>query len=88
MVSSGRPHSSNSEMKIIEIATISFCDIASGDPSVAIVRRCPEGVAVSLSIEGNGDLEVLLDPASARKLAAAIYQGAEMDFWAPENENF
>lgn len=65
-------------MEIIELATILFRDGDSGEPAVAIVRKCESNVAVSLSIQQNGDLEVLLDVASAQKLANAIKHGVDL----------
>jgi hypothetical protein len=64
-------------MEFSEIATIAFTDCESGDSAVAIVRQCGGVLGVALSLKHDGDVEVFLDPASARKLASAIAQGVE-----------
>ena len=61
-----------------EIETIEFIDLGSGAPAVAIVRQCEGNVGLTLSIQRNGDLEVMLDTASAQKLADAINERIEM----------
>jgi len=65
-------------MIIDELATITFVDGDSGNSAVAVVRRCGDKIAVALSIERNGDIEVLLDMDSAGKLQQAIRSGIEM----------
>jgi hypothetical protein len=65
-------------METKELATIMFSDGDSGEPTVAVVRQCDSNIGLALSIQGNGDLEVFLDVASARKLIHAITQGIAM----------
>lgn len=64
-------------METREIATIAFIDSGSGEPAVAVVRQSDGCVAICLSIQRSGDLEVLLDRASAQKLAEAINVGVK-----------
>jgi hypothetical protein len=65
------------KMETREIATIAFIDSGSGEPAIAVVRQSDGCVALCLSIQRSGDLEVLLDRASAQKLAEAIKEGVE-----------
>lgn len=55
-----------------EAATITFRDASSSDEAVAIVRYDAELVALCLSLKTDGDIEVVMKKADARKLAAAL----------------
>jgi hypothetical protein len=55
-----------------EAATIMFQDADSSDEAVAIVRYDADHVALGLSLKGDGDLEVLMKKADAKKLSDAL----------------
>ena len=59
--------------------TIEFYDFESSDEALAIVRQVEERVALALSIRGDGDIDVLLNSATAKKLAEALLQACEAD---------
>ncbi|GAB6188040.1 hypothetical protein [Thermopirellula anaerolimosa] len=61
-----------------EIATIVFTEADSGNDAVAIVRQCGKRLAVALSVQDNGDLEVLLDVETATRLLEAIKVGIDV----------
>ena len=62
-------------MTIQDVATIRFTDHDSGDEAVVIVRRCDDKLSIALSVRGNGDIEVLIDSDTAKRVAEAITQG-------------
>ena len=64
-------------MIIKEIATISFCDGESGTEAVAIIRLCGDRMALAISIQDDGDLEILIDEDTAQKLVAALSVGID-----------
>jgi hypothetical protein len=55
-----------------EAATIRFKDAESSDVAVAIVRYDERRVALCLSLKSNGDIEVVMEKADARKLVEAL----------------
>jgi hypothetical protein len=55
-----------------EIATIKFTDIDTNDEAVAIVRSDEDSVAVALSLESDGDIEVVMKKEDAKKLSEAL----------------
>ncbi|WP_435007372.1 hypothetical protein P12x_004691 [Tundrisphaera lichenicola] len=59
-------------MKIVDISTIEFRDPESGSLALAMVRRCGNWVVLGMSIQANGDFDVVIDLESARKLAEGI----------------
>ena len=54
------------------IATIRFMEVDTREACVVIVRATFGGVAIALSRESNGDLEVMLPAAQARELSEAL----------------
>jgi hypothetical protein len=64
-------------MVVSELATISFRDGDTGESAVMIVRQCDRSLALAISLQGDGDMQVLLDAASAEKLANALKKGIE-----------
>ena len=55
---------------------LTFQDLDSGSTGLATARAAGASVGVGLSLEENGDIEVFLSPASARRLAALIVAAA------------
>jgi len=55
-----------------EVATITFKECETGSEAAAIVRRDAESVALCLTIENNGDIEVFMKREDARKLVDAL----------------
>ncbi len=55
-----------------EAATITFQDVGTSDEAIAIVRYDESRVALSLSLKADGDVEVVMKKADARKLVEAL----------------
>jgi hypothetical protein len=60
-----------------ECASISFTDAESGDTALAVIRRDDRRIALTLSLESNGDIEVFLAKADARRLLAALREAID-----------
>jgi len=61
-------------MSLSEFGTLRAVDAESGDELVAIVRGDAQNVALCLSVEKNGDVEVVLASSDAKKLLALLQQ--------------
>ena len=61
-----------------EAATITFLDARSSDEAVAIVRYDSELVALCLSLKTDGDIEVGMKKADAKKLSEALSKALSM----------
>lgn len=57
---------------MIEVATIPFKDLDSGNSGVAVVRFDKDCVAICLSLEAAGDIEVVLCHKDAASLQGAL----------------
>jgi hypothetical protein len=55
-----------------EIATLNMIDEDSGEGAVAIVRTIGESVALCLSLENHGDVEVVMKPRDCERLLMAL----------------
>jgi hypothetical protein len=55
-----------------EIATLNMIDEDSGEEAVAIVRTVGGAIALCLSLESNGDVEVVMKPRDCERLLAAL----------------
>jgi hypothetical protein len=55
-----------------EVATLTFFDADSGEEAVAIVREVPTGIALAVSLQRDGDIEVVLKPSDCEALIAAL----------------
>lgn len=55
-----------------ESATITFRDTESAEEALAIVRYDQSNVALCLSLKSDGDMEVVMKKADARKLIEAL----------------
>lgn len=55
-----------------EIATIQIIDDDSGEEAVAIVRVVEGRIALCLSLEENGDVEVVMKPGESESLLEAL----------------
>ena len=64
------------EAAMDQIAQVSFLDPEQGCHALANVRAGSSRVALSLSLETNGDCEVFLSPELARELAQALQMAA------------
>ena len=60
-----------------QVASLVFRDVEAGSPAFASLRAANEVVALALSLETNGDLEVCVTPKVARELAAALEIAAQ-----------
>jgi hypothetical protein len=60
-----------------EVATIPFSDGDSGGNAMAIVRQCGDRIALCVSIEEGGDIEVLIDVATTERLIDALKRGVD-----------
>jgi hypothetical protein len=67
-----------------EIAAVAFLDADSGEEALAIVRAGPAGIALALSLQRDGDIEVVLKPREAEALMAAL--GEAVIIASPPNE--
>jgi hypothetical protein len=56
--------------------TLRFDDLDDGDESLVIVRAVPGGVALALSKKSDGDLEVVMPPSIAERVASALRDAA------------
>jgi hypothetical protein len=54
------------------IATIKFQEVGTDEECVAIIRAASGSVAVALSRESDGDVEVVLPTVQARELSRAL----------------
>ena len=54
------------------IATISFRDLDNSDEAAAIVRASPGYVAFTLTLRIDGDVQVVMPPATCDQLIAAL----------------
>jgi hypothetical protein len=59
-------------MNLVEIATVSFKDLNSNDQALAIVRADKGVLALCLSVERGGDIEVIFEKAEFHKLLATL----------------
>ena len=59
-------------MESLNVATIQFTDVVSGDAGVAIVRLTDRAVGLCLSLKQDGDVEVFLSNSDASHLVAAL----------------
>ncbi len=55
-------------------AGFSFTDVDSGDEGYVGVRAIKDGVGITLSLKGNGDIEVFLPTEDANRMARIITQ--------------
>jgi len=55
-----------------EIATITFTECETSSHATAIIRRDDESVALCLTVESNGDLEVVMKRDDAKRLLEAL----------------
>lgn len=53
-------------------ASGTFTDLESTSPAYWSVRRFPGMVALGLSVETNGDIDIAFDPVTAREVATAL----------------
>ena len=60
------------ERKEIHVERIDFTDHDSGGTGFAGVRVWVDSVGLTLSLEANGDMEVILDPSVATEIARAL----------------
>jgi hypothetical protein len=60
------------------IAALNFTDLDSGDEAHASVRASDEGIALSLSLRTDGDIEVVMPPDVGRRLAEALASAADI----------
>lgn len=56
-----------------EIATITFTECETSSDATAIIRRDAESVALCLTVESNGDLEVVMKRDDAKRLLDALH---------------
>jgi hypothetical protein len=56
--------------------TLTFDDLGDGDESLVIVRALPGGVGLTLSKKSDGDVEVVMPPAIAERVASALRDAA------------
>jgi hypothetical protein len=66
------------EQNMIEIDTIRFKDLDSGDDALAIVRCDNQAVWLCLASEANGDIELALDRRTAEALMDALRRAIEL----------
>lgn len=59
-------------MKNLDSTTIEFVDGETQDQGVAIVRDAGGFIGLALSLARDGDIEVLLAPADAQRIADAL----------------
>jgi hypothetical protein len=57
-----------------QIAYIPFMDADSGDQAFAIVRAQPGLVALGLSLQSDGDLEVVFGAEECKQLISALHE--------------
>jgi hypothetical protein len=57
---------------MIEAASITFRDADSGDDAVVIIRYDTVSVALSVSLKSDGDIEVRMEKAVAKRLVEAL----------------
>lgn len=57
-----------------EIATLSFRDLESGDEGVIVIRVAKDSVALAVSLQTDGDIEVLLSASDALAAAEKLRQ--------------
>ncbi len=55
-----------------ELVTINFRDTVNDDDATAIVRASDNTVALALSLQSDGDVEVFLSPQDANELISAL----------------
>lgn len=60
-----------------QVASLEFRDVEARSRAFAAVRAAREVVALALSLETDGDLEVCVTPKIARELAAALENAAQ-----------
>ncbi len=54
------------------VASGTFVDAEAGDDAYWNVRATPIGIALALSLESDGDVQVVVDQATARLIAEAL----------------
>ena len=59
-------------MELQDIATINFVDKAESQNACMIIRRYGQDVALCVSLESDGDVEVLISAEDAKKLIVAL----------------
>jgi hypothetical protein len=62
---------------MIEVATIKFMDLETSSGALAIVRCTATEVAMCFSLETNGDIEVTMSKADARRVLLALHKAVE-----------
>lgn len=60
-----------------QIAQMSFVDLEEQHEGIAVVRAEPRVVALALSLQSNGDIEVFIAPEVAREIAHSLVVAAE-----------
>ena len=55
-----------------EIATLNMSDADTGEGAVAIVRTIGEAIALCLSLENDGDVEIVMKPRDCERLLGAL----------------
>jgi hypothetical protein len=65
-----------------QIGTVSFNDRASLQPGIAVIRADAGQMALALSLEGDGDIEVVVDVAAGEQLIEALQRAL---LWASSN---
>jgi hypothetical protein len=55
-----------------EIATIQFLDVESGEKAIAVIRTTKREVALCLSLERGGDVEVFLQVGDCESLVKSL----------------
>ena len=60
-----------------QIAQMSFLDSEAQREGIAAVRAEPRVVALALSLQSNGDVEVFISPEMAREIARSLVVAAE-----------
>ena len=62
-----------------QVALIKFQDTDAQDEAFVVVRADERGVALGLSLEKDGDLEVFMPHGSARALIAALQDAVSLE---------
>jgi hypothetical protein len=60
-----------------ESETIRFVDLASHDEGCAIIRYNDEQIGLGLSLQSNGDIEIIISKNDARKLIDALMRATQ-----------
>jgi hypothetical protein len=59
-----------------DVTLIEFKDAATGGEAIVIIRKEERGVFLGMSLRDDGDLEILLDLPTLRRIIAALQQSA------------